>query len=182
MSDTTINSPLTLPCGVTLKNRIAKGAMTEGLADPHNRATARHVRLYERWADGGSGMLLTGNVQVDRRYLERPGNVVIEGPQSNEQRAALAAYAEAGTRNGTHLWMQVKPVSRAMPAAWAKRWMMSSISSPVSARGLPNWPPGISTSMAEGATGSWVTAAGVWRPAWDNCIHRWVPLRGPASA
>lgn len=117
MSDTTINSPLTLPCGATLKNRIAKGAMTEGLADPHNRATARHVRLYERWADGGSGMLLTGNVQVDRRYLERPGNVVIEGPQSNEQRAALAAYAEAGTRNGTHLWMQLSHAGRQTPAA-----------------------------------------------------------------
>ena len=80
MSATTISSPLTLPCGAVLKNRIAKGAMTEGLADAANRATDRHVRLYGRWADGGSGMLLTGNVQVDGRYLERPGNVVIEGP------------------------------------------------------------------------------------------------------
>lgn len=117
MSATTISSPLTLPCGAVLKNRIAKGAMTEGLADAANRATDRHVRLYGRWADGGSGMLLTGNVQVDGRYLERPGNVVIEGPQSNEQLSALSAYAQAGTRNGTHLWMQLSHAGRQTPAA-----------------------------------------------------------------
>ena len=53
--------------------------MTEGLADSLNRATDRHVELYRRWASGGSGALLTGNVQVDRRYLERAGNIVIDG-------------------------------------------------------------------------------------------------------
>ncbi len=116
MSNTTISSPLTLPCGAVLKNRIAKGAMTEGLADPQNRATDRHVRLYTRWAEGGAGMLLTGNVQIDRRYLERPGNVVIDGPQSNEQLAALNAFAKAGTRNNTHLWMQLSHAGRQTPA------------------------------------------------------------------
>jgi len=116
MSGTSISSPLTLPCGAVLKNRIAKGAMTEGLADSHNVATDKHVKLYGRWADGGSGMLLTGNVQVDGRYLERPGNVVIDGPQSNEQLSALAAFAEAGTRNGAHLWMQLSHAGRQTPA------------------------------------------------------------------
>ena len=117
---TTIASPLTLPCGATLKNRIAKGAMTEGLADAHNRATGRHVALYSRWAEGGAGMLLTGNVQIDRRYLERPGNVAIEGPQSNEQIARLSAYAAAGTRDGTHLWMQLSHAGRQTPALVTK--------------------------------------------------------------
>ncbi len=93
--------------------------MTEGLADPANRATSKHQALYGRWADGGAGILLTGNVQVDHRYLERPGNVVIEGPQSNEQISALRAYAEAGTRNNTHLWMQISHAGRQTPAAVA---------------------------------------------------------------
>ena len=92
----TITSELKLPCGVTLKNRLCKAAMTEGLADEQNRATQKHVNLYGRWADGGAAILLTGNVQIDHRYLERPGNVVIEGAQSNEQIARLRAYAEAG--------------------------------------------------------------------------------------
>lgn len=111
-----IGSPLTLPCGATLKNRIAKGAMTEGLGDARNRATEAHVRLYRRWAEGGAGMLLTGNVQIDRRYMERPGNVAIDGEQSNEAIAALRDYAKAGTANGTHLWMQISHAGRQTPA------------------------------------------------------------------
>ena len=75
----TLASPLTLPCGAVLANRICNAAMTEGLADPMNRAMERHVALYGRWAEGGAGLNLTGNVQVDRRYMERPGNVAIDG-------------------------------------------------------------------------------------------------------
>ena len=47
----TLGSPLTLPCGVTLKNRFGKAPLTEGLADSLNRATARHAELYRRWAE-----------------------------------------------------------------------------------------------------------------------------------
>jgi len=67
-----LSLPLTLPCGAVLQNRIGKGAMTEGLADSNDNATKRHDTLYGTWSDGGAGMLLTGNVMVDRRYLERP--------------------------------------------------------------------------------------------------------------
>ncbi|MBT8091888.1 MAG: NADH:flavin oxidoreductase/NADH oxidase family protein [Gammaproteobacteria bacterium] len=114
--DTNIASPLTLPCGATIKNRLAKAAMTEGLADSRNRATDRHVSLYRRWADGGAGALLTGNVQVDRRYLERAGNIVIDGPQDESQLAALGAMAEAGTAGDTHLWMQISHAGRQTPS------------------------------------------------------------------
>lgn len=118
MADTiTLASPLTLPCGAVLKNRLAKAAMTEGLADPHNRATEGHARLYRRWAEGGAGMLLTGNVQVDRRYLERPGNVAIEGGQSPAALASLRAFAQAGAREGAHLWMQISHAGRQTPAS-----------------------------------------------------------------
>ena len=112
-----INSPLTLPCGAVLKNRICKAAMTEGLADAGNNATDKHAVLYEKWATGGSGLLLTGNVQIDHRCLERPGNVVIEGEQSAEQLAALRKWSAAGTQNGTHLWMQISHAGRQTPAS-----------------------------------------------------------------
>jgi 2,4-dienoyl-CoA reductase-like NADH-dependent reductase (Old Yellow Enzyme family) len=114
-----IENSLKLPCGAEIKNRICKAAMTEGLADEQNRATEKHATLYARWAEGGSGILLTGNVQVDHRYLERPANVVIEGKQTNEQIARLRAYAEAGTKNNTHLWMQLSHAGRQTPAAVA---------------------------------------------------------------
>ncbi|MFZ2469614.1 MAG: NADH:flavin oxidoreductase/NADH oxidase family protein [Parvibaculum sedimenti] len=115
-----ISTPFTLPCGAVLKNRLSKAAMTEGLGDGRNGATEGHVKLYRRWAEGGAGMLLTGNVHVDRRYLERPGNVAIDGPQSAEALAALRAYAEAGTVNNTHLWMQISHAGRQTPASVSK--------------------------------------------------------------
>ncbi len=113
----TLASPITLPCGAVLKNRLVKAAMTEGVADARNRATGRHARLYGLWAAGGAGVLLTGNVQVDRRYLERPGNVVIEGAQSPEALAALRAWSAAGTAHDTHLWMQISHAGRQTPVS-----------------------------------------------------------------
>ena len=101
-----IQDTLRLPCGATLPNRLAKSAMTEGLANAHNHATQGHEKLYQQWSQGGAGLLLTGNVQIDRRYLERPGNVVIDGCQSKSAFKALQRFARAGTVGGNHLWMQ----------------------------------------------------------------------------
>ena len=106
---TLLHQSLILPCGAVLKNRLAKAALTEGLADAANHPTAAHNRLYARWAQGGAGLVLTGNVQVDRRYLERPGNIVIEDRQGLE---ALRAMAAAGTAQDTHLWMQISHAGR----------------------------------------------------------------------
>jgi 2,4-dienoyl-CoA reductase-like NADH-dependent reductase (Old Yellow Enzyme family) len=119
LSELTFDAPLRLPCGVTLKNRIGKAPLTEGLADTWNRATDRHVRLYKAWAAGGAGLVVTGNVQIDRRYLERPGNVVIDraAPATTDSiaTAALRAYARAGGENGTQLWMQLNHPGRQTP-------------------------------------------------------------------
>lgn len=108
-----IETPLSLPCGATIANRLCKAALTEGMADDMNRATVRHERLYRAWSEGGAGLVITGNVQVDRRYLERPGNVVIDG---NGGLDALARYAAAGTVGGNHLWMQINHPGRQTPA------------------------------------------------------------------
>ena len=40
-----INTPLTLPSGVELPNRLVKAAMTERLANPKNEVTDRNLRL-----------------------------------------------------------------------------------------------------------------------------------------
>jgi 2,4-dienoyl-CoA reductase-like NADH-dependent reductase (Old Yellow Enzyme family) len=94
-----------------LPNRLCKAAMTEGVADPLLRATRRHATLYRTWSEGGAGLLLTGNVQIDHTDLERPGNVAIDISEprtvSAEARERLRAWASAGTTGGNHLWMQV---------------------------------------------------------------------------
>ncbi len=113
-----LNTELALPCGAILKNRLCKAAMTEGLADPQLRATERHERLYRQWSEGGAGLLLTGNVMIDRNVLERPGNVAIDikhGGDSAESRERLKRWAEAGTIAGNHLWMQISHAGRQSP-------------------------------------------------------------------
>jgi 2,4-dienoyl-CoA reductase-like NADH-dependent reductase (Old Yellow Enzyme family) len=109
---TVLNMPLTLPCGVVLPNRLAKGAMSEFLADSSNQATERHQTLYRTFAQEGPGMLLTGNVQIDRLHLEHGGNVVIQGPQSPAQRRALKAWSTAAKIAGGQIWMQLSHAGR----------------------------------------------------------------------
>jgi 2,4-dienoyl-CoA reductase-like NADH-dependent reductase (Old Yellow Enzyme family) len=119
MAETLLAQPLTLPCGARLPNRLCKAAMTEGLADAWLRPTPRLARLYRAWSEGGAGLLISGNVQVDRRVLERPGNVAIDvtdpATTSAEARARLAEWARAGTVAGNHLWMQISHAGRQSP-------------------------------------------------------------------
>lgn len=114
-----LSSPLRLPSGAVLTNRMAKAAMTEGLADAWLRATPAHERLYRTWSEGGAGLLLTGNVQVDRFDLERPANVAIDRSEPRtydaEARRRLSAWARAGTVAGNHFWVQLAHGGRQAP-------------------------------------------------------------------
>ncbi|NCW11199.1 MAG: NADH:flavin oxidoreductase [Proteobacteria bacterium] len=110
-----INKSFTLPCGQVIKNRVCKAAMTERIAKGNNLAHQGHANLYDRWADGDMGILLTGNVQIDRRNLEGPANVVIDQNNYKDQYDALKAWSAAGTKNNTQLWMQISHAGRQTP-------------------------------------------------------------------
>jgi len=97
-------APLTLPCGVTLKNRIAKSAMSDSLGDGRGNPTLTQIRLYERWAEGGTALAIVGEVQGDPRAAEKPGNLVL-GPQSDE--TLLQELSRRGQANDTQLWLQL---------------------------------------------------------------------------
>lgn len=90
--------------------------MTEGVADAQLRPTQRHATLYRQWSEGGAGLLLTGNVMIDRGVLERPGNVALDpaSPDAQTMRG-LRDWATAGTCNGNHLWMQISHAGRQSP-------------------------------------------------------------------
>ncbi|MFT6224934.1 MAG: 2,4-dienoyl-CoA reductase-like NADH-dependent reductase (Old Yellow Enzyme family) [Paracoccaceae bacterium] len=95
---------LELPCGVVLKNRIAKSAMSDSLGDGMGHPTAEQIRLYERWAEGGLGTSIIGEVQASSSYAEKPGNLVLEGASDLSRFRGLA---ESGSKNGTQLWLQL---------------------------------------------------------------------------
>jgi 2,4-dienoyl-CoA reductase-like NADH-dependent reductase (Old Yellow Enzyme family) len=107
-----LENKLTLPCGAVIPNRLAKAAMTEGLATANGMPTPELERLYGLWSDGGAGMLLSGNIQVDRDHLERPGNVIVDRQPEAQMKAALASWAQAATRNGNHFWGQISHAGR----------------------------------------------------------------------
>ena len=67
---TTLATPLTLPNGASVKNRLVKAAMSEQLAGPANQPTAELARAYRRWAHGAFGIehvgLLSGRAHGRR--------------------------------------------------------------------------------------------------------------------
>jgi 2,4-dienoyl-CoA reductase-like NADH-dependent reductase (Old Yellow Enzyme family) len=108
----TLQDNLTLPCGVKIPNRLAKAAMSEQLSDYHNRPTNEIVRLYQRWADGGLGLSITGNVMIDRRALGEPCNIVVEDERDIDK---LSEWAKAGKSRGGKMLMQINHPGRQSP-------------------------------------------------------------------
>ncbi|PJB79941.1 MAG: NADH oxidase [Acidobacteria bacterium CG_4_9_14_3_um_filter_49_7] len=108
----TLNRPLELPCGAIIKNRFCKSAMSEALGTRDHAPTVMLTRLYGRWAKGGVGLCVTGNVMIDRKALGEPKNVVIEDERNLEQ---LSEWAKAGQENGTHLWPQLNHPGKQSP-------------------------------------------------------------------
>jgi 2,4-dienoyl-CoA reductase-like NADH-dependent reductase (Old Yellow Enzyme family) len=112
-----IASDFVLPNGTKLANRIAKASMSEGLASATNAATQGLVDLYRIWGKAGAGLLLSGNVQVDRRHLERAGNVAFDALMTEDDRAMARQWAEAAQAGGAQLWAQLSHAGRQTPKA-----------------------------------------------------------------
>ncbi len=96
--------PLELPCGIILKNRIAKSAMSDSLGDGRGNPTDTQMRLYERWAEGGLAVSIIGEVQGNPSVAEKPGNLVLR-PDSDF--SAFEALAQRGSSNDAQLWLQL---------------------------------------------------------------------------
>ncbi|MEW1639877.1 NADH:flavin oxidoreductase/NADH oxidase family protein [Streptomyces sp. NPDC093801] len=115
-------TPLALPGGTTLPNRLAKAAMEESLAaQPGQLPDVRVERLYARWARGGAGLILTGNVMVDRRAMTAPGTIVLD---AHSPLGPFHRWAKAASSGGGQVWMQInhpgRQVRSDMPGtAWA---------------------------------------------------------------
>lgn len=107
-----LNQPLILPNGVVIPNRLAKAATSETLATYSNNPTEKHIRLYQRWAASGIGMIITGNIMIDRRALGEPRNVVIEDERDF---AILQKWAKSVTEQGSQLWAQLNHPGKQSP-------------------------------------------------------------------
>lgn len=121
-SELKIQEPITLPCGLTLPNRLSKAAMAENWADKEYLPTDSVLKLYETWAEGGWGSVLTGNVQVDVRYLGSTWDVSPDEAIDRERTlASWKKWAKSSSKNGTPVIMQINHPGRQSPGGNGKR-------------------------------------------------------------
>lgn len=113
-----LNDSLSLSHGPALPNRIAKSAMSERLATAENRPSVELLRLYERWGASGAGLLITGNVMVDRTALGETGNVVVD---DERDLPALTHWAKVAKHRGSRIWMQINHPGRQSPRVVSHR-------------------------------------------------------------
>jgi len=123
LAATELFKPLTLPNGSVLQNRICKASMEENLSDEGQVPGDRLEALYTKWAEGGAGLILTGNVMISPDALTGPGGIVLE----NDARLELfRCWANAGRKHGSHFWMQINHPGRQVYAAMGEEAVSAS--------------------------------------------------------
>jgi len=114
-----IFNPLTLPNGQTIPNRLCKAAMEENMAELGQVPGTALVNLYQQWADGGVGIILTGNVMVSPTAMTGPGGVYLgsETLAQGDNKLRFETWAKAGKSGGAKLYMQISHPGRQIYAA-----------------------------------------------------------------
>ena len=157
----TLTDPLDLPCGVRLPNRIAKAALSEALGDADNSPDDRIVTLYRRWAQGGYGLLVTGNVMIDRDHLGEPGNIVIEDDRALAQ---LTARTKAAHDGGAVIFAQLNHPGRQSNLMEVGRKPVAPSAVPLALPGAPT-PRALTAAEIEDIIDRFGTAAAVCEEA-----------------
>lgn len=109
--DMNVFDSLVLPNGSSIPNRLAKAAMEENMADINQAPSDALMRLYQAWAKGGVGLIISGNVMVDRHAMTGPGGVVLEDDEYLDQ---FKQWATIGRAKGAQFWLQINHPGRQM--------------------------------------------------------------------
>ena len=119
----TLFTPLRLASGVVINNRIAKAAMEENMADADHAPSTELLTLYQAWAQGGAGVIITGNVMVDARAMTGPAGVVLEDERHLDK---FRAWSQAARSKGAQVWMQINHPGRQMPGGLGQETLAPS--------------------------------------------------------
>ena len=119
-----IAQPLTLPCGLTIPNRLVKCPMQETLAVPpvYDPPIDKFENLYTEWSRSKYGLIITGQVQIDIRFLSIKGDVVCHDRSLHEPHfAKWKRWAQISQANGTPCIVQLAHPGRMSPASAGNR-------------------------------------------------------------
>lgn len=126
-----VDEQLVLPCGASLPNRLGKSAMSENMAKPQFVPGLEFYTAYKTWVDGGTGLLISGNVMVDSHYLGEANNIVIEKGLDNLEE--LSNWASSTNGSNSHIWIQLNHPGKQSPKFLTK--------TPVAPSAIPLAPP-----------------------------------------
>ncbi|KAK0630481.1 hypothetical protein B0T17DRAFT_488750 [Bombardia bombarda] len=119
-----LGQPLTFPfSGRTAKNRFMKASTTEKMASWHPTDQSRQgipgpelATLYRAWSAGDFGVILTGNMLIDRTNIESPGNTIVpitaDPSPTSPLFTGLQALAAAGKSHGSLILGQLNHPGR----------------------------------------------------------------------
>lgn len=110
-----LDKPFILKNGIQIQNRIVKSALEEELGIK-GAPKEEIFKLYRRWSEGKPGILITGNVVVDRRAPTGPRNIVLEDDSHLTDFKRWAKEAKVG---GNLLLMQINHAGRQIPKVLA---------------------------------------------------------------
>lgn len=123
MTENLLFTPITLPNGTTIKNRFFKSAMSEGMGTKNFQPKKNIATLYKRWAEGGTGLIITGNIMVDPKGTAEPGNIVFD---KNSNMEILKDWAKQGQQHGAKVMVQLNHPGKQVPKTIAKETVAPS--------------------------------------------------------
>lgn len=100
---------LTLPSGLTLKNRIIKAAMEENMATVRQEPGEEIYKLYSAWSKGGMGGIITGNVMIDNLCMTGPGGISLH---AGSDLTPFREWSRIAKINDTKVIMQINHPGR----------------------------------------------------------------------
>ena len=163
MTENLLFNPITLPNGTTIKNRFFKSAMSEGMGTRDFQPKKNIATLYKRWAEGGTGLIITGNIMVDPKGTAEPGNIVFD---KNSNMEILKDWAKQGQQHGAKVMVQLNHPGKQVPKTIAKETVApSTIPLGNGLNKLFSTPRALTTSEVEELVQKFVTSAKVAKEA-----------------
>ena len=163
MTENLLFTPITLPNGTTIKNRFFKSAMSEGMGTKNFQPKKNIATLYKRWAEGGTGLIITGNIMVDPKGTADPGNIVFD---KNSNMEILKDWAKQGQQYGAKVMVQLNHPGKQAPKTIAKETVApSTVPLGNGLNKLFSTPRALTTSEVEELVQKFITSAKVAKEA-----------------
>lgn len=163
MTENLLFTPITLPNGTTIKNRFFKSAMSEGMGTRDFQPKKNIATLYKRWAEGGTGLIITGNIMVDPKRTAEPGNIVFD---KNSNMEILKEWAKQGQQHGAKVMVQLNHPGKQAPKTVSKQTVApSAVPLGNGLNKLFSTPRALTTSEVEELVQKFVTSAKVAKEA-----------------